>query len=298
MAKIPYILKKFKSRSRDTINAATRVIDEYMEQGYVLTLRQLYYQLVARGIIPNEQKAYNRLGRLISHARLAGLVDWEAIEDRTRSLTARAHWRSPKAVLLAAENSFALDAWRSQPVAPEVWVEKEALANVVSRSANRLDVPVFCCRGYVSTSEVWRAVMRFAEHCKNGREPLVIYLGDHDPSGLDMVRDLYDRMNDMLYVHGAQMDILPIALTLDQIQQYNPPPNPVKMTDSRYRGYVRELGIKECWELDALEPQVMDDLITNAIYQQMDKALFDADLAEEDAQRAMLRKVIEEADLP
>ena len=74
---------KFRASSLAIIDQANEIIDEYQADGYDLTLRQLYYQFVARNLIPNSQSEYNKLGTAINNGRLAGLIDWDAIKDRT-----------------------------------------------------------------------------------------------------------------------------------------------------------------------------------------------------------------------
>lgn len=241
---------------------ADKICKEYMAQGYTLTLRQLYYQFVARGHIENNQKEYTNLGNLISDARLAGLIDWEAIEDRTRNLEAQATWDSPKDIIAGAAKQFKYDYWINQPVRIEVWVEKEALAGVIERTAFKYRCAWFACRGYSSQSETWRASQRFKEYNDNGQPVKVIHLGDHDPSGIDMTRDNRERLN--LFGEWSNIEVIRIALNEDQVRQYNPPPNPTKLADTRAADYVRKFGM-ESWELDALDPIVIDGLISAEI---------------------------------
>ncbi|MCD4738330.1 MAG: hypothetical protein K8R89_03610, partial [Anaerolineae bacterium] len=109
--KIAYTNKAFKQESLDLIGMANTIIAEYQAQGFDLTLRQLYYQLVARDLIPNQQRAYKRIGRIINDARLAGLVDWRAIVDRTRQVRGNSHWTTPKEILESAAYSYLEDRW-------------------------------------------------------------------------------------------------------------------------------------------------------------------------------------------
>lgn len=150
-----------------------------------------------------------------------------------------------------------------------MWVEKEALANVVGRVAEELDVPYFCCRGYVSQSEMWGAAQRFKRYQKAGKTCVLIHLGDHDPSGIDMSRDIQERLT-LFGVDEEEFVFRRIALNRDQINLYNPPPNPAKITDSRSTSYINTFG-NESWELDALEPKVLHDLITQNVSEFMDK---------------------------
>jgi len=263
MPKICYVEKNFRSESLALIDKINNVIDEYELQGYSLTLRQCYYQLVARGIIPNNERSYKNTGNLINDARLAGLIDWYSIEDRTRNLHKLAHWDSPKSIIESASEQYRKDIWENQEYYVEVWVEKEALANVVGRVANELDVPYFCCRGYVSQSEMWSAAQRFKRKQEAGKDVVLIHLGDHDPSGIDMSRDIEERLV-LFGVDTFMFNFRRIALNMEQIEEFAPPPNPAKLTDSRCGSYIQRFG-DESWELDALEPKVIHDLITNNV---------------------------------
>lgn len=267
---------------RDVLRAES-ICDEYRAAGYTLTLRQLYYQFVARGLIANNDKSYNRLGSLIDRGRKAGYLDWSMIEDRTRNLQALPHWDTPGDVIAAAKRSYGNDTWSDQPTRVEVWVEKEALAGIVERAASAWDCAWFSCRGYVSQSEMWNAAQRLGGYIAEGQRVVVLHLGDHDPSGIDMSRDIRDRLErfiigdagsrlgwgstfvdaydedreSCLIEMGQHFDavreglgfgtdpdyytdtisemieVRRIALTIEQVRQFNPPPNPAKMSDSR-----------------------------------------------------------------
>lgn len=160
MSKIAYIDKNFKPDRLDLIDRINTVIDDYESQGFSLTLRQVYYQMVARAIIPNNERSYKNLGNLISDARLAGLISWNAIEDRTRNLRGNSHWTNPGGVISSAAYSYKLDHWEEQKNYVEVWVEKDALIGIVGQICEELDVNYFSCRGYVSQSEMWSAAQR------------------------------------------------------------------------------------------------------------------------------------------
>lgn len=260
MPKIAYKDVKFRRDSLDLIETANSVILEYNANGYNLTLRQLYYQLVARGYIENTMNSYKRIGSIINDARLAGLIDWNSLTDRTRNMRKNAHWDTPGQIIRAAVNQYAIDLREDQPNYIEVWVEKEALVEVVAKACKSLDVPYFACRGYVSQSEMWAAARRFMWYRDAGREPHIIHLGDHDPSGVDMTRDISERME----LFEAYTEVHRIALNMEQVQEYGPPPNPAKITDSRCQSYIKQYGT-ESWELDALNPQVIEKLIKDEI---------------------------------
>lgn len=259
MPKIQYKEIRFQKKSLDLIELVNQVVDEYSAQGYELTLRQVYYQLVARGYIPNNERSYKNVGSLINDGRLAGLIDWHSVTDRTRNLRKESHWDNPADVIASARYSYNLDKWKGQPNYVEVWVEKDALVDIVGQACSPLDTPYFSCRGYTSQSEMWSAAQRFIRQ-EQREKRIIIHLGDHDPSGIDMTRDIQERLE----LFGADVYVKRVALTMNQIQTYNPPPNPAKITDSRASKYIDQFG-DESWELDALEPKVITDLIKKQV---------------------------------
>ncbi len=290
-----FVPKNFKDASLEIITDANEIIEEYRGQGFLLTLRQLYYQFVARALLPNTQQSYKRLGSIINDARLAGLVDWSAIEDRTRNVKSNYHYTGPRQAIQDALDTYEIDMWANQPERVEVWIEKEALAGVIAAVCDEMDVPYFACRGYVSQSEQWRAYAR-ARYFSDERDQVttILHFGDHDPSGIDMTRDNQDRL-DMFLGYTGEATVKRLALNMDQIEEFNPPPNPAKITDSRFAGYAAKYG-DESWELDALEPSVMTDLIRQHVRQHRDPALWSDKEEERENHRLQLQEII--GDLP
>ena len=260
MPKIAYIDKKLQKATLATIATANEIIEEYAAQGYDLTLRQLYYQMVARGYIENSERSYKNFGNTIDDGRLAGLIDWDRIVDRTRNLRKNGHFASPEAIMQAAVNSYRIDKWADQPFRCEVWIEKDALVGVIDGVCSDLDVPYFACRGYNSQSEMWAGARRLMRYRDRGQTPVILHLGDHDPSGIDMTRDTIDRLE----MFSGGMKVERLALNWDQVERYNPPPNFAKLSDSRAKAYVARFGL-ESWELDALDPATIVNLIESAV---------------------------------
>jgi hypothetical protein len=266
--KIKYKDIVLRNSSKILVEKCNEIIEEYATQGFTLTLRQLYYQLVSRGIIPNSQKSYKRVGSIVNDARLGGYIDWQAIEDRTRNLRGLAHWENPADIVESVSLQFRVDLWEGQTYRPEVWIEKDALVGVIEGVCNQYDVPFFSCRGYTSQSEMWGAAQRLKNHALGGQIPYILHFGDHDPSGKDMTRDIGERLS--MFIGDGAVELHRMALNMDQIKKYDPPPNPAKQTDSRYEAYIREFG-DESWELDALEPRVIAALISTRIDSLIDK---------------------------
>lgn len=290
MPKIQYKEINFRPKSLELIGLVNQVINEYKAQGYGLTLRQAYYQLVARGYIPNNERSYKNIGNLINDGRLASLIDWTAITDRTRNLRGNSHWSNPSDVIASAKYSYLLNKWKGQPNYVEVWVEKDALVDIVGQACRPLDTPYFSCRGYTSQSEMWSAAQRFIR--QGDRENrIIIHLGDHDPSGIDMTRDIQERLT----MFGANVHVKRVALTMEQIETYNPPPNPAKMTDSRCWKYIENFGY-ESWELDALEPKMLTNLITEQVTMYRDDEIYQAVCDREDREKEELQMLVDSYD--
>ena len=286
MPRQTYVPKKFTPAHQRLIDMAEQICRDYATQGFDLTLRQLYYQFVARDVIANKQTEYKRLGGIINDARLAGLLDWDYIVDRTRNLRGLSHWDNPHSVIRSAASGYRTERWADQPHRVEVWIEKDALVGVIAGVCQRYDVDYFSCRGYTSQSELWGAAQRMISYQDAGQKSVIIHLGDHDPSGVDMTRDIRER----LALFEADVEVRRIALNMDQIEEHQPPPNPAKLTDSRATGYIREYG-RSSWELDALEPTLLDRLIEEEIWTCRDLDLWDAATQSMEQERRLLRNV-------
>jgi hypothetical protein len=275
----------------ERIGVVNAIIEQYKAQGLSLTLRQVYYQMVARGHIANNSSEYNKLGRLVNEGRLQGLIDWQAIEDRARTLRGIRTYDSPEEAIGEIAAKYREDLWRDQQWRPEVWVEKDALSGVIQGVCNRHRVDFFACKGYVSQSEMWRAGERLAWYVQKGQRPIIFHLGDHDPSGVHMTQDNRDRLT---MFAGVPVIVQRLALSMTQIEELNPPPNPAKMSDSRADDYVRMMEANGAddpyvsWELDALDPSYIDALIHDAVERIKDPDALDESLAREVEARSYL----------
>lgn len=263
-----YIPKSFRDDALILIDHINGIIDEYESQGYTMTVRQVYYQLVAGDIVPNDLNSYKRVASIINDGKLAGLIDWDALEDRTREFLRNSAWKTGRDVLTSAAHWFHMDMWVNQPNRVFVVIEKEALVGVLENTCRKYDVPLLAARGYPSGTVLRQFVeddVLTAIH--HGQQVTILHLGDHDPSGLDMTRDLRERV-ELFCSNTIDEDEYPqvkrIALNMDQIRRFNPPPNPAKTTDARFKVYQRRFGV-ESWELDALKPQYLNDMVSGEI---------------------------------
>ncbi len=262
----------FTPKTLEHIGTIGGIIDEYVAQGYRLTVRQLYYQLVARGIIENTMQSYKRTTGVVNDARMAGLLDWDAIEDRTREFIRRSRWGSGGEILGAVSKQFHMDHWQGQDARVFIVVEKEALAGVLERVAHAYDCPLLAARGYPSGTVLREFALSDVISCNDeGQRAVILHLGDHDPSGIDMSRDLAERIQ---LFSGCDVSFHRIALNMDQVEEQSPPPNPAKTTDSRFQSYMEQFG-EESWELDALTPSYLTDLATKHVRDQIDFEVWD-----------------------
>lgn len=259
------------------IDVVNSILATYARQGYDLSLRQLYYQCVSRNLIRNKQTEYKRLGNLITDARMAGLVDWDMIADRGRPTMKVKQWSTAGRAVESLAEGFRFDRWKRQPCYVEVMVEKQALEGVLIPACNVYGVGFTANKGYSSSTALYEASKRILRAQKRGKSPVVLYLGDHDPSGIDMTRDLRDRLRVFC---GREVDVKRLALNRSQVDENELPPNPAKLTDSRSGAYVAKHG-NFSWELDALQPRVLAGLVTAAIKRRLDQKLWDEDTERE-----------------
>lgn len=281
-----YCNLNLRGKTLATIRTANVIIEEFDEKGFDLTLRQLYYQFVARDIIPNRLQEYKKLGTAINNGRLAGLIDWGSIVDRTRQYLVNAHWDSPIDIIEDSASQYAIDTRANQSDYIEVWVEKDALVGVIEAVCDPLDVGYLSCRGFVSQSAMWRASIRLKNKERSGKDTTILHLGDHDPSGIDMTRDIQDRLR----MFGSDVRVERIALNMDQVEKYNPPPNYAKPTDSRYVSY-RDLYGDDSWELDALDPQIISELITKNVLLLTEQSKREALITRQEEDRLSIQEI-------
>lgn len=259
-----YEHKKFKAENMALIRIIHSIGQEYASMGLILTTRQAYYQLVARGHVENTLKSYKRVAGLINDAKMAGLLDWDWFEDRTRAFESRGVWSSPQEMVTACANQFYKDMWATQERRVYVIIEKEALVGVLQAVCRRFGVPILAARGYPSST----VLREFGESTLRHQQSLILHLGDHDPSGIDMTRDLTDRLE--TFGGYGTFELRRLALNMEQVEEQNPPENPAKSSDARFEAYASQFG-DSSWELDALEPQYLSELVRHNIEGEIDR---------------------------
>ena len=279
------------------IEQARAILEEY--QPIAMSLRQVHYQLVARQVAgyQNTQNAYKGLSRMLANARREGVIPWEWIEDRTRQARGGGHGFSGPTEYLetlwdSAAYGYHRDTWETQPHYVEVWVEKDALSGLFADAVRPYDLTLNVGKGFSSASEVYRVAQRLnAEAERTGHAPVMLYFGDFDPSGEDMVRDLRRRLRDDFC---CEVDMAKCALTLAQVSQYNLPHDFTKAKDSRAKKHIERYG-DIAVELDALRPEVLRQMIVSAVETVLDMDALRTIRATEQREQATLRANLQRA---
>jgi len=287
VAKIRFRDLDFKGDTIDIIARMNRILAEYSGR---VSVRQLYYRFVANDWIPNTQKSYDRIQDIVTKARYAGMIDWDRIEDRNRAAQRPSEYKSGADALKTVYEEFRLNRWEGQHFYVEIWVEKAALAGVLATVSDVFHVTMMVNRGYSSASAMKESADRIQYRSGLFARPVVIYLGDHDPSGEDMVRDIRERLIE--FGCPQWLDIRKLALTMAQIEEYRCPPNPAKVTDSRAAAYIEKYG-DSSWELDALPPDTLEEMLADAVKSYIDKGKMDAIITKENQIKAALKKAAE-----
>ena len=252
------------------------------------TVRQLFYRLVTAGIVPNSRSAYQFTSRALVEARRTGIIPWKKIEDRLRRPRTVSMWRDLPDFIQDAIYSYRRDVWQTQPRRVEAWLEKDALSGIFEDTLARYGVTLCVGRGY----DGWDSIHRAAERYKASPVPVcVLYFGDFDASGEDMVRSLGERLASL----GARPEIVKCALTREDIEGYRLPPMFAKRSDSRAAAFIEKHGDISV-ELDALPTEVLRARLVAEIENRMDMAALAACRELEETERRELMRKLGEAE--
>lgn len=294
-----FVPKAFNAEHSRIIAHAIDLLEEARADGFSVTLRSIYYQFVAEECwFKNNLQSYKRFGGIMSEARRAGLIDWSLLEDRARKVEKLAHWSSPQDIMESVVYSYRENLWAGQERRVHLRVEKDTINGVIKPVCERWRVPFLACRGNTSDSEAYAAGKLFAEEIEQGLWPVVIYVGDHDPSGIDMTRDNIERLS---MFAGEQIEVRRVALNRDQIDLHRLPGNPAKITDSkaglRKDGTIRpgsyiDLHGFESWEVEALRPKLLEGVIEAEFMSLIDHDLWAERRAEEEHNQGLLASVL------
>ena len=272
----------------DKLNKVQIILEE-LEEFKPLTLRQIYYQLVGKNYIKNSDSQYGMLSRLLKYARIDEYIAWADIEDRVRSHHDLSGSKDADAYKKRSMDGFLSNYHRdltlTQEVYLEIWIEKDALSSIFIKVASKYTVPVVVCRGFSSVSFLNDYKTRLRQ--SQCRRPVLLYFGDFDPSGVEMLKSMETTLKDELKVEGIEFKR--IALQKEDIDQYNLPHSPeaLKKKDTRAKKHVAKYG-QLAVELDALPPSVLQNKIKLAIESELVMDLF---MMEKDTEASELKEL-------
>ena len=278
------IFDYWETNAEELTDQITRVVDYYESIDIKLTNRQLYYQLVGKDFIPNAHEVYKRICTFLTDLRYAGIIDWTAIEDKARVPKKPSEWENISSIIKAATRQYRLPRWDDQQYYVEMYCEKEAGVNVLETISEKYHMYFGFNKGYSSASAMYDLAQRVKDKIEEDKDVIILYFGDHDPSGLDMIRDINERITEFLtdgeYYTEPNFKVVPVSLTMDQINIYKPPPNPAKITDPRAKWYIKQFG-KVSWELDAIDAIELRNIAEEAVLEYIDMDKYNSWIARE-----------------
>lgn len=272
-------------KSRQLIDWA-RVI---LEREWPMTIRQIFYRLVSKGLIKNTKSDYQRVIRLMTIARNDGRIPFDWIVDRSRPVYNPPVFKDAQAYAETVKRSYRRDYWTSQPFHVELWCEKDTISGSIAGVTDELGVTVRVGRGFNSTTRAREIAAVLADTTK---PKVILYCGDHDPSGRNAEEEGLSRVlaHYRCITGNSQardVDLRRLAIHKEDIKKFNLPPLRVKDTDSRTPGFVRKYG-HDCVELDALPPNELRGRIRVNITGLLDRVAWDRAIACEKVELASI----------
>jgi len=270
---------KWTPHQLDKLNKIKIILEE-LEDYKPLTLRQIYYQLVGKGYIANNKAEYGMLSGIMKWARIDGYVSWDDVEDRNRTYHDLTGWCDSERFigreLKGFLSGYRRDFLQTQDNYIELWIEKDALGSVFTKAALPYTVAVTVCRGFSSVSFLTDYKNRIQYH--PDKNPVILYFGDLDPSGVEMLEAMETTFKDELQVSNIQFKR--IALSKDDVIKYKLPHSidALKLTDTRAKKYIEKYG-EIAVELDALRPDILEQKIREAIENEIDIDLFKKEIS-------------------
>lgn len=242
-----------------------------------MSVRQLYYQLVGRGVVEKTEAAYKRVCDYSAQLRLDGSLPYAKIADGSRSRRIVEQYGGLRQAMASAHEFYRRDYWLDQAVHVEVWCEKDALTGVILPTCQRYGVPYVATRGFPSITLRYESAKELEAI---GKPATVFYFGDHDASGQQISANLEAELRR----HGADVDVVRTALNPVQVRDHALPTRPGKRSDSRHAAFAARFGDASV-ELDALPPDVLTDLVEAAIVSVIDSDEWAAAMAVEELER-------------
>lgn len=269
---------------RELIDISKEILQEYDGK---ITLRQLYYRLVAKQFIENTQQAYKRVLGAMKDARVKTReIPFDTFEDKTRDFTGdnerwfnspetmfeyrRETYESAEETFNDSAKNYNLPKWHGQPNYVEVWCEKDALENVFLPVCTEQRITFGTARGCASISWLYEAAQRFEAVTDEADIDNIIVLAytDNDPTGWQIFESFENYLYNVFQLDNVE--VRRMALTTEQIEELDIPTDFAKPSDSRSKKWVAKHGAKAVAELDAIEPRTLAEIVKNDILEVWD----------------------------
>jgi hypothetical protein len=277
-----YRARPIKRRTKAEIDQIREALDDRLRGDHPMTVRQVFYRVVSQGVIAKTENEYkNAVGRLLVSMRRSGQISFSWIADNTRWMRKPRTYSSLEAALENTAQTYRRSLWDNQDVYVEVWTEKDALAGVVLEETRPWDVPLMVSKGFSSVTYLYEAAQTIAEQ---GKPAYLYYFGDHDPSGVHIDRVIEKRLRG--FAPDAEIHFKRVAVTKDQIAQFELPTRPTKKTDSRSKTFDGESV-----EVDAIRPRQLRDLVKNCISRHVDQDALRVLKVAEQSERQILERL-------
>jgi hypothetical protein len=268
--------KPFKRAPKQSSILLFEELQQFISDYNKITVRQFYYHCISNGTakFPQNNKearnTYQNIDNAINRARLGGLIPMDSIADNT-SLMGTQQWNSIDRIVRCAVDQYRSKWHKEQKYYVEVWLEKEALAQIFHSITDDYGVFLSVSGGYPKLSQIYSAKLRFQEY--HDKPIKLLYFGDLDPSGKDMPRVIVEKFEEL---EVEDLKVIEVALNKYDVQKHNLPKNPFKPKDTRNKWYSKKYGIDYAVELDALEPDILEEKIRDSISEYVNlKALKD-----------------------
>jgi hypothetical protein len=247
-----------------------------------MTVRQVFYQATVRGIIEKTEAGYAKVQTDLVYMRRSGQLPYDWLADNTRWQRKPRTFESPAEALEAAARLYRKALWADVDSYVEIWLEKDALSGVVYPITSAYDAPLMVARGYASLSFLHTA----AEHISDLEVPTYIYhLGDFDPSGVNAGEKIEETLNEL--APDAEIHFERIAVTEDQIAEYDLPTRPTKSSDTRSKNFGN-VSV----ELDAINPDVLRAMVLDAIELHLPEHEYNVLKAAEESERKLMHGLV------
>jgi len=244
-----------KRRTKVDIQKLCDAIYELVEAEKPMTVRQIYYRCVSLGLIGKTEGEYKQtVCRLLVDMRRRGDLPYGWIADNTRWMRKPRTYSSMEDMLRITQQTYRRAIWDNQDAEVEIWLEKDALAGVLYDVTGEWDVPLMVTRGYPSLTFLHSS----AESMSTEKPTYIYYFGDHDPSGIDIPRKVERDLR--AFAPEAEIHFERVAVTLQQIKEYDLPTRPTKKSDSRSKSFEGESV-----EVDAIPPTELRNLVRQHI---------------------------------